>query len=75
MGWPRSKRQPKKPIKLGQGRQAVWANIWCAVLAGKWPSRLRGFRGRGRPVPEVLLSRLPRRKSDYTLLSRFLAVF
>ena len=41
------------------GRQAVWANIWCAVLAGIWPSRLRGFRVCGRPVPEVLLSRLP----------------
>ncbi|MDP3796166.1 MAG: hypothetical protein Q8R06_03315 [Polaromonas sp.] len=21
-------------------RQVVWANIWCAVLAGRWPSRV-----------------------------------
>jgi hypothetical protein len=58
--------------------QAVWANIWCAILAGSWPSLVRVPLGERGPVPEVLLSRLPLifssnqcRKSDYTLLPYF----
>jgi hypothetical protein len=39
--------------------QAVWANIWDAILAGSWPSLVRVPLGERGPVPEVLLSRLP----------------
>jgi hypothetical protein len=58
------------------GLQAVWANIWCAALAGFRRDRgsvagvARGIPvsplSRGRPVPEVLLSRLRCKALDYT---------
>jgi hypothetical protein len=38
--------------------QVVWANIWNAVLAGKWLCNSE-VPLCGEPVPEVLLSRLP----------------
>ena len=52
--------QIKLQHKLSQ--QTVWAIIWCAVLAGRWPAEDlfedQRLVERG-PVPEVLLSRLP----------------
>jgi len=47
-------------------RQALRANIWSAVLAVAWPvvSGVIVW-----PGPEVLLSRLPRKRSDYTYSS------
>jgi hypothetical protein len=42
--------------------QAGWANIWNAVLAVRWPSPVEFPLAQRGPVPEVLLSRLPRKK-------------
>ena len=39
-----------------------WANIWCAALAGEVALASEGTLGPGEPVPEVLLSRLPKRR-------------
>jgi hypothetical protein len=52
--------------------QDVWANIWCAVLAERWPAQGdEWFPLCGRPMPEVLLSRLRSGKLDYTLMPVF----
>ena len=46
-------------------RQAVWANIWNAVLAMRWPSPVEFPLTERGPVPEVLLSRLQEKNGLY----------
>ena len=52
-------KQDLQSTNCGLNMQAVWANIWYAVLAMLWPALFKEwFPLCGRPMPEVLLSRL-----------------